>query len=168
MHGTTSQQEYSLKGGGDVYWSLFFCIFFYQTKQTDCIYLALSQLRIYFLRGKLSEPFYAEKTSITFPFKLDGIWSWWQFSFRFWSKLNSIWFNETGFSKYLSVPTSCSVPWAPIQAAQRANTQIQYESCHITPNFEYNYTFNWAISFSFWTKPNSPFYFKAKEISVLL
>ena len=30
--------------------------------------------------------------SILFPFTLNGIWSWWQFSFRFLFKWNSIWF----------------------------------------------------------------------------
>ena len=35
---------------------------------------------------------YTEKTSIPFPFKLNGIWSWWQFSFRFWTKWSYIWF----------------------------------------------------------------------------
>ena len=33
-----------------------------------------------------------EKTRIQFPFKLNGTWSWWQFSFRYWTKWNSIWF----------------------------------------------------------------------------
>jgi len=33
-----------------------------------------------------------EKTSIPFPFILNGIRLWWQFSFRFWTKWNSIWF----------------------------------------------------------------------------
>ena len=28
---------------------------------------------------------------ISFPFKFNGIWSWWQFSFRFGTKLNYIW-----------------------------------------------------------------------------
>ena len=36
--------------------------------------------------------YYTEKTTFPFPFKLNGIWSWWQFSFRFWTKWNSIWF----------------------------------------------------------------------------
>ena len=31
-------------------------------------------------------------TIFLFPFKLNGIWSWWQYSFRFWTKWNSIWF----------------------------------------------------------------------------
>ena len=35
--------------------------------------------------------FYTEKTIFPFPFPLNGIWSWWQFSFRFWTKWNSIW-----------------------------------------------------------------------------
>ena len=30
---------------------------------------------------------YAEKTIFSFSFKLNGIWSWWQFSFRFWKKI---------------------------------------------------------------------------------
>ena len=32
---------------------------------------------------------------VTFPFKLNGIWSWWQFSFRFLTKLNSIWLKKS-------------------------------------------------------------------------
>ena len=35
---------------------------------------------------------YTEKTIFPFSFTLNGIWSWWQFSFRFWTKCNSIWF----------------------------------------------------------------------------
>ena len=35
---------------------------------------------------------YTEKTSIPFPFKSNGIWSWWQFSFRSWTKWKSVWF----------------------------------------------------------------------------
>ena len=44
--------------------------------------------------GHLSwwEIVYTEKTRILFPFKLNGIWLWWQFSFQFWAKWNSIWF----------------------------------------------------------------------------
>ena len=33
---------------------------------------------------------HTEKTM--FPFTLNGIWSWWQFSFRFWTRWNFIWF----------------------------------------------------------------------------
>ena len=36
-----------------------------------------------------------DKTIFTFPFNLNGIWSWWQFSFRFRTKLNSIWFKKS-------------------------------------------------------------------------
>ena len=36
--------------------------------------------------------FCTEKTIIPFPFKLNGIWSWWQFSIRFWTKWKTIWF----------------------------------------------------------------------------
>ena len=34
---------------------------------------------------------YTEKTIFLFPFTLNGIWSWWQFPFRCWTKWNSIW-----------------------------------------------------------------------------
>jgi len=33
-----------------------------------------------------------EKTMFLFPFKLNGIWSRWQFPYRFWTKWNPIWF----------------------------------------------------------------------------
>ena len=35
---------------------------------------------------------YTEKTIFPFPFTLNGIWSWWQFSSQFWIIWNSIWF----------------------------------------------------------------------------
>ena len=35
--------------------------------------------------------FTLRKTEKQFPLKLNGIWSWWQFSFRFWNKWDSIW-----------------------------------------------------------------------------
>ena len=35
---------------------------------------------------------YTEKTTFPFPFTLNEIWSWWQFSFQFWTIWNSIWF----------------------------------------------------------------------------
>ena len=33
-----------------------------------------------------------EKAIFPFPFTMNGIWSWWKFSFRFWAKWKSIWF----------------------------------------------------------------------------
>ena len=33
-----------------------------------------------------------EKTIFPFPFTLNGIWSWWQFSYRFWTIWISMWF----------------------------------------------------------------------------
>ena len=38
------------------------------------------------------EHVYTEKTRFPFPFKFNGIRSWWRFFFRFWTKWNSIWF----------------------------------------------------------------------------
>ena len=35
---------------------------------------------------------YTEKTILPIPFTLNGIWSWWQLSFRFWTKWNFVWF----------------------------------------------------------------------------
>ena len=35
---------------------------------------------------------YTEKTIFSFPFTVNRIWSWGQFSFRFLTKLNSVWF----------------------------------------------------------------------------
>ena len=40
-------------------------------------------------------PRHSKKTSIPFPFKSNGIRSWWQFSFRFWTKWNSVWFRKS-------------------------------------------------------------------------
>ena len=48
-------------------------------------------LGVIFPSGAISVHFYTEKTKFPFPFTLNGIWSWWQFSFRFWTKWNSIW-----------------------------------------------------------------------------
>ena len=33
-----------------------------------------------------------EKTRFQFPFRLNGIWSWWQLNQIFWTKWNSFWF----------------------------------------------------------------------------
>ena len=37
-------------------------------------------------------PAHTAKTIFPFPFTLNGVWSWWQFSFRLWTKWSSIWF----------------------------------------------------------------------------
>ena len=34
---------------------------------------------------------YTEKTLFPIPFTLNGIWSWWQFSYQFWTKWTFIW-----------------------------------------------------------------------------
>ena len=47
------------------------------------------------LKYKIAEAYWTcctEKTIFPFPFTLNGIRSWWQLSFRFWTKWNSIWF----------------------------------------------------------------------------
>ena len=50
---------------------------------------------------------YTEKTSILFPFKLNLIWSWWQFSFRFWAKLNPFGSKSKGKLSPRSYPIQC-------------------------------------------------------------
>jgi len=53
-----------------------------------------------------------EKTIFPFPFTLHMIWSWWQFSFRFWTKLNSIWFRKSkGKQSPRSYPIQCERNW---------------------------------------------------------
>ena len=59
---------------------------------------------------------YTDKTILPFPFTLIGIWSWWQFSFQFWTKWNSIWFRQ---SKGKLSPRSDS-----IQLERKSNTSF--------------------------------------------
>ena len=66
---------------------------------------------------------YTEKTIFPFPFTLNGIWSWWQFSFRFWTKWKSIWFKI----ERITVITIISHPiWKEreIQASALFNTKV--------------------------------------------
>ena len=45
------------------------------------------------------------KLVFPFPFKLNGIWSWWRFCFRFWTKWNFIWLKiESKIVSALSYP----------------------------------------------------------------
>ena len=55
---------------------------------------------------------YAEKTSIPFPFTLNGIWSWWHFSFRF-SEPNGKPFDSKSKGKQSprSYPIQCERKW---------------------------------------------------------
>ena len=62
-----------------------------------------------------------------FPFTLNGIWSWWQVSFRFWTKWNYIWF------KIHLVQTSAALHhegtiWSPSETFWGAlwNTALSY------------------------------------------
>ena len=47
---------------------------------------------------------YTGKTSIPFPFTLNGIWSWGEISFRFWTNCSSIWFKTKGKLSTRSYP----------------------------------------------------------------
>ena len=56
---------------------------------------------------------YTEKTMLPFPFILNGIWSWWQFSFRFLTKWKSIWFRKSkGKLSPLSYPIQFVRKWS--------------------------------------------------------
>ena len=56
--------------------------------------------------------FYTEKTMFPFPFTVNGIWSWWQFSFRF-SEPNGIPFGSKSKGKLSprSYPIQCERKW---------------------------------------------------------
>ena len=54
------------------------------------------QFIFYSCPKSFSLAYYTEKTIFTFLFILNGIWSWWQFSFQFLTKWNSIWFKSKG------------------------------------------------------------------------
>ena len=55
---------------------------------------------------------YIEKTIFPIPLILNGIWSWWQFSFRFWTKWNSIWFRNSKINlSPRSYPIQCERKW---------------------------------------------------------
>ena len=40
----------------------------------------------FYMRGSEESSLYTEKTIFIFPFTMNGIWLWWQFSLRFWTK----------------------------------------------------------------------------------
>ena len=65
---------------------------------------------------------YTGKTIFPFPFTLNGIWSWWQFSFQFWTKWNSVWFRK---SKGKLSPWSC-----PIQCERKWKYSFVSVLCH--------------------------------------
>ena len=47
---------------------------------------------LYLARDVHARRLCTDKTMSPFPFTLNGMWSWWQISFRFWTKWHSIWF----------------------------------------------------------------------------
>ena len=69
-------------------WNLVWCQINRKTVITAQIWLNWEQI----WARLLLQPWYTEKTILPIPFPLNGIWSWEQFSFRFWIKWNSIWF----------------------------------------------------------------------------
>ena len=113
------------------YKNLLFCAVFYKT--ACCVvslYLMLwcnktfwfeyIQVFIIFLK---TDTLRIEKTIFPFPFKLNGIWSWWQFSFRFWTKWNSIWFK---IERKKTIPTIISHSmWKEIEHEFSQCTRLQ-------------------------------------------
>ena len=98
--------------------------FLYNGNECDCTDLIMSQMKFHLVHIQkeivttiiftlmetkihFSEGGQTGKTILPFPFKLNGIWSWWQFSCRFseqngilfgsifWTKWNSIWFTKS-------------------------------------------------------------------------
>ena len=70
---------------------------------------------------------HTEKTIFPFPFTVNGIWSWWQFSFRFWNRWNSIRFRK---------PIGKLSPWTyPIQFERK----WKYSVLSVTRNI-FNYS----------------------------
>ena len=66
--------------------------------------------------GWLSQgPEYAEKTIFPFPFILNGIWSWGQFCFRFWTKWNSIWLKIEREQFFFRFWTKLNCIWLKIE-----------------------------------------------------
>jgi len=81
----------------------FFSGVFFYVSRTECLKL------------------YTEKTRFAFPFKLNGIWSWGQFSFRFWTKWISIWFRKS--------KGKLSPRWYPIQFERKCKSSFLSEVC---------------------------------------
>ena len=65
-----------------------------------------SRTAVILLRRKCT---HTEKTLLPIPFTLNGIWSYWQFSFWFWTKWNSILFDP--FCSPRSYPIQCERNW---------------------------------------------------------
>ena len=78
---------------------------------------------------------YTEKTSIPFPFKLNGIWSWWQFSF---------WFSEPNWTPFGSKSKGKLSPRSyPIQFERKWNASflsITRFSIAVLPTIHYDQT----------------------------
>ena len=79
---------------------------------------------------------YTEKTIFPFPFKLNGIWSWWQFSFRFWTKWISIWFKIE--RKTVTTIVSHSI-WKEIEYEFSQCTLWKIDFCFFLYCAEYDY-----------------------------
>ena len=81
-------------------------------------------------------PFGRPKTIFPFPFKLNGIWSWWQFSFRFWTKWISIWFKIE--RKTVTTIVSHSI-WKEIEYEFSQCTLWKIDFCFFLYCAEYDY-----------------------------
>ena len=67
----------------------------------------VSKASFYYIHFETTKSLYTEKTIFPFPFTLNGTWSWWQFSFRFWIKWKSIWLKSKGKLSPRSCPIQC-------------------------------------------------------------
>ena len=72
---------------------------------------------------------YTEKTRIRFPLKLNGIWSWWQFSFRF-SEPNGNLFGSKSKGKKIVSPRSYHIQFERKTNTSFLSVQICNALCH--------------------------------------
>ena len=93
---------------------------------------------------------YTEKTILLFPFKLNGIWSWWQFSFIF---------ETSGIPFGSKLKGKLSPRSYPIQFERKCNYSFlsvtgRYNCCHLNCcliiHFHYGFTSNNVDYIFFW------------------
>ena len=85
---------------------------------------------------------YTEKTMFQIPFILNGIWSWWQFSFRFWTKWDSIWFKIE--KKTVTTIISHSI-WKETKYKFFSHTDAGYYVCDELGNIPRKVLCQWSL-----------------------
>ena len=116
-----------------------------------CMYLYVYIHHIYTHRKPSGDVSWTLR-KLVYPFKLNGIWSGWQFSFWFLTKWNSIWLknrilDQIKFHLIQNRKENCHLDHIPFNLKRKWNTsflsgytQIFSKSCYIKPNLECIYT----------------------------